>query len=150
MRFWLAAFIFLCVNNSAAFAQGCVDYDIYDAGKTYPGARFIVNYLADIQEQDLYNSKGVGLSNAEQILRQDRANVHKFKTGSEMDSHDSFFGKPANRALLETGQLVTYCNINLTALKRQISQGRVPGLLDVMVFKMLGTGRYTVFINVVG
>tara|TARA_R110002020_G_scaffold136630_17_gene304797 strand:- start:14384 stop:14590 length:207 start_codon:yes stop_codon:yes gene_type:complete len=52
--------------------------------------------------------------------------------------------------LLENAQLVTYFNVNLSALKGQILQGRVPGLLDVMVFKMLNTGRYVVFTNVVG
>ena len=150
MRYWFFAFAILLMGNSTALAQSCVDYDIYDAGKTYPEARLVVNYLTDIQEQDLYSSKGVRLSNAEQILRQDRANVHKFKIGSEMDTRDSFFGKSANRALLETAQLVTYCDVNLTALKRQILQGGVPGFLDVMVFKMLGSGRYRVFINVVG
>jgi len=149
MVFRLAAFVFLLVYNGSAFAQGCVDYDIYDVGKTYPGGKFIVNYLADIQEQDLYSSKGARLSSVEQILRQDRANVHKFKLGSEMDTHDRFFGRPANRALLDSAQLVTNCNVNLSALKSQILQGRVPGFLDVMVFKMLSTGRYVIFINVV-
>ena len=150
MRFWFSTFVILLMSNTTTLAQSCVDYDIYDAGKTYPGARLVVNYLADIQEQDLYSSKGVKLSNVGQILRQDRANVHKFKLGSEMDTHDRIFGKSANRALLETAQLVTYCDVNLTALKRQILQGGVPGFLDVLVFKMLGSGRYRVFINVVG
>jgi hypothetical protein len=150
MVFRLAAFVFLLVYGGSAFAQGCVDYDIYDAGKTYPGGEFIVNYLADIQRQDLYNSKGVRLSSVEQILRQDRANVHKFKIGSENDTHDRFFDSAANRALLENAELATYCKEDLVALKNQILQGQISGFLDVMVFKMRSTGRYVVFINVVG
>ena len=150
MRNWFVSFVFVLASSGMAIAQSCVDYDMYDAGKKYPGAAFIVNYIADIQEQDLYSSKGLRLSKAEQVLRQDRANVHKFGLGGEMDTRDGFFGKSANRALLEKAQYVTYCNTNLSELKRNILQGRVPGFVDVMVFKMLGTGRYVVFLNVVG
>lgn len=150
MRNLFISVAFLLLTNGAAMAQSCVDYDIYDAGKTYPGARFVVDYVADIQEQDLYNSKGHRLSNAKQILRQDRANVHKFGLGSEMDTRDGFFGKSKNRAILEKAQYVTYCGTNLADLETTILQGRVHGLLEVMLFKLHGTDRYVVFINVVG
>jgi hypothetical protein len=149
-RFLPLGLILLLAFSQAAFAQSCIDYDIYDAGRTYPGARLVVGYVADIQEQDLYSSSGARLQKAAQVMRQDRANVHKFGLGSEMDTHDGFFRSSSNRTLLENARYVTYCSQNIAELKRQIQQASVPGFLDVIVFQMIDSGRYVVFINVVG
>ncbi len=150
MRLWLTSTLFLLMNAGSALAQDCVGYDIYDAGRTYPGGTLLVSYVADIQEQDLFNSSGIRLQGVEQILRQDRANVHKFGLGSDIDTRDQFFNVPANRAILENTQLVTNCSADLSVLKSQISQARVPGFLEIMVFRMNGAKRYVAYINVVG
>lgn len=59
------------------------------------------SYNAYIGQQDLYNSNGVRLSSAAQILRQDRANYHRFGISQQGDDWDPYFGDINNRARLE-------------------------------------------------
>lgn len=150
LRKFLFSLIFLVSHTGVSSAQSCVDYDMYDAGKTYEDARLIVSYLADIQESDLYNSNGDRLTRAQQILRQDRANIHKSVSSTDQGSPDVFFQKAGNRAILEKAHYVTYCDADLAQIKNSVVQGQVPGLLEVMVFKMHDTGNYILFLNIVG
>lgn len=146
----ICTFVVLLITSSAANAQNCIAYDMYDAGKTLTGGELVVTYIADISVSDTHNSKGVKLSSAGQVLRQDRANFHKYGAGGSLDTYDAFFGKSANRGILETARLLTYCNTDFSSLARSIVQGNVPGVLDVMVFKLVGSDEYVLFINVVG
>ena len=57
-------------------------------------------YEAYIGVQDLYNSKGVRLSSAAQVLRQDRANVHRFGIWQPGDQLDPIFGTLAAREVM--------------------------------------------------
>ncbi len=61
----------------------------------------IGSYVAYIGREDLYNSKGQRLSEPWQVLRQDRANVHKFGIVHGGDEWDPFFGDIDNRAAME-------------------------------------------------
>lgn len=150
LRNLFLSFCFLFVCGGIAQAQNCVDYDIYDAGRTYPGARFVVSFVADIQMHDLYSSAGVKLSTAQQVLRQDRANVHKFGKRDGSDTVDGFFSDAGNRAILETADYTTYCDTDLPDLMRSIVDGRVSGFVEVMVFRTLKLDSNIVFINIVG
>lgn len=58
-------------------------------------------YNAYIGEDDLYNSNGERLREPWQIIRQDRANYHKFKVRQRGDEGDSFFSSADNRAAAE-------------------------------------------------
>ncbi|MBK1636356.1 hypothetical protein [Rhodovulum adriaticum] len=58
-------------------------------------------YVAYIGGHDLYNSKGVRLWEPYQILRQDRANFHRFGRRDPMDQGDRFFADMNNRAAME-------------------------------------------------
>ena len=62
----------------------------------------IGSYVAYIGGNDLFNSKGGRLTEPWQILRQDRANVHKFGLVDRGDEGDPFFGDIDNRAAMET------------------------------------------------
>jgi len=62
----------------------------------------IGSYVAYIGANDLFNSKGERLTEPWQILRQDRANVHKFGLVDKGDEGDPFFGSIDNRAAMET------------------------------------------------
>ena len=59
------------------------------------------SYIARIGPNDHFNSKGVRLRNAAAIIRQDRANVHKFGKADGEDELDSYFNSKANRARME-------------------------------------------------
>lgn len=61
----------------------------------------IDEYNAYIGEDDLYNSNGQRLMEPWQIIRQDRANFHKFGIRQPGDEGDSFFDSASNRAAAE-------------------------------------------------
>lgn len=58
-------------------------------------------YVAYIGRDDLYNSRGARLTEPWQVLRQDRANYHRFGVRQRGDEGDSFFGSIDNRAIME-------------------------------------------------
>ena len=58
-------------------------------------------YVAYIGRDDLYNSRGARLSEPWQVLRQDRANFHRFGISQAGDEWDPFFGNYDNRAAME-------------------------------------------------
>ena len=55
-------------------------------------------YIARISENDKYNSRGMRLNSVSAILRQDRANYHKFYKRDRDDTGDNFFARKRNRA----------------------------------------------------
>lgn len=59
------------------------------------------HYTARLSAQDHFNSNGERLQTVAAILRQDRANYHRFGRGDEEDQGDPFFRSAANRAALE-------------------------------------------------
>jgi hypothetical protein len=61
----------------------------------------MASYTAYIGNQDLYNSNGLRLSEPWQVLRQDRANYHRFNVRQAGDDWDPLFSNANNRALLE-------------------------------------------------
>jgi len=61
----------------------------------------IEEYEAYIGSADLRNSDGVRLTQAWQVLRQDRANYHRYGVRDRGDQGDSFFGSVENRAIME-------------------------------------------------
>ncbi len=61
----------------------------------------IGSYVAYIGSQDLYNSNGQRLNEPWQVLRQDRANYHRFGISQPGDEWDPFFGSIDNRAAME-------------------------------------------------
>lgn len=58
-------------------------------------------YVAVLSENDHFNSKGARLKDAAAIIRQDRANYHKYGIRDRGDTGDSFFSDAGNRELLE-------------------------------------------------
>jgi hypothetical protein len=61
----------------------------------------VESYVAYIGREDLFNSQGVRLTEPWQILRQDRANYHRFGIAQRGDQWDSFFAGTENRAIME-------------------------------------------------
>jgi len=58
-------------------------------------------YQVRLSERDHYSSSGVKLTSVAAILRQDRANYHKFNKRDAEDQSDRFFSSVGNRGLLE-------------------------------------------------
>jgi len=95
-----------------------------------PAQELIGSYTAYIGVQDLYNSKGARLTQPWQVLRQDRANYHRFGIAQSGDEWDPFFGNIDNRA----------------AMERMIMNGRI----DPGARRTLLDGGATVFVRIYG
>ncbi|WP_146131615.1 hypothetical protein [Merismopedia glauca] len=59
------------------------------------------SYTARLSRDDHFNTSGVRLRSAAAIIRQDRANFHKFGQIDREDTFDSVFGSVSNRSKLE-------------------------------------------------
>lgn len=63
---------------------------------------YLGSYVARISNADHYNSAGVYLDSAAQMVRQDRANYHKFGIRDGADDSDPWFRTNAQRARLQS------------------------------------------------
>ncbi len=61
----------------------------------------VCSYVARLSERDHSASDGFRLKDAASIIRQDRANFHKFNRPDEEDESDNFFSSVRNREDLE-------------------------------------------------
>ena len=64
-------------------------------------AEWLGGYTAFLGAADHFNSNGQRLTEPWQVIRQDRANFHKFGIQDGGDEWDPFFGDVNNRAALE-------------------------------------------------
>jgi len=62
---------------------------------------FLGSYVARISDEDHFASDGYRLDSAAQMVRQDRANYHKFHRRDRDDERDSWFRSNDDRARLE-------------------------------------------------
>lgn len=63
---------------------------------------YLGSYTARISDSDKEASDGYPLSTAAQMVRQDRANWHKFGSGDPEDEDDPWFGSAQSRVRLES------------------------------------------------
>lgn len=63
--------------------------------------QLIESYKAELSEADHFSSAGTRLTTAAAIIRQDRANFHRFSLRDRFDQDDLFFADQANREILE-------------------------------------------------
>lgn len=99
-------------------------------------------YQAYISEQDLYNSSGARLTAPWQVVRQDRANYHKFGKRDADDQYDDFFASAKNREIVE--RLIQNGSIDPSAADAILSGGVY---INVKIFGNGSVGR-SVFVNV--
>lgn len=89
LRKFLPALLFALLLLGLAPAASAVGEDI------------VAVYSARLSRQDHYASDGVPLESPAAVIRQDRANYHKFHRPDTEDDGDSFFDSAEHRALLE-------------------------------------------------
>lgn len=94
-------------------------------------------YVAYIGPHDIYNSKGARLHEPWQILRQDRANYHRFGLRDPGDEGDAFFASIDNRAAMERMLMDGYINPQAA---RAIVGGGVHVVMQIWGWG--GQGRY--------
>ncbi len=121
----------VAVAVSVAFAGGAAAQNV------------IGGYQAYIGNADLYNSKGVRLSAPWQVIRQDRANYHRFGTGQSGDDWDDWFASADNRAALERWVM----NGSMSAdARRRIMAGGATIYVEILGYGRTANGvRITVY-----
>ncbi len=101
------------------------------------------SYVAVLSERDHFSSKGDRLTSAAAIIRQDRANYHKFGKRDPGDGDDRFFASANNREALE--RLLNRGTSNPSAL-RAIVNGTPT--VTVNIYRSAGGLDYVnVFVN---
>jgi len=102
--------------------------------------QLIGSYVAYIGQDDLYNSKGARLSEPWQILRQDRANFHRFGISQGGDEWDPFFGSIENRGIME--RMIMNGSIEPAAARNLVRGGAT------VFVRIYGTGNQGRYVNV--
>ena len=87
--------------------------------KAHAQGPLLDSYRAFLGPSDHFNSRGARLSQPWQIIRQDRANYHKFGVRDPGDGYDSFFGSVANRNRME--QMILHGTIDPGAARRIVN-----------------------------
>ena len=101
---------------------------------------YLGTYVARISEQDHQASDGYPLDTAAQMVRQDRANWHKFGNGDSEDQDDPWFTSNGQRARLE--KLLGQGGAMSSATRRAIVNGEP--LIEVEVY------RNSVVVRIIG
>lgn len=86
--------------RTGIFAAACAVVLASSAGAAHAD-ELLESYSAYIGQDDLYNSNNERLTQPWQVVRQDRANVHRFGIRQPGDDIDSFFASARNRDLAE-------------------------------------------------
>lgn len=104
------------------------------------GEVIVASYKAHLSAQDHFSSNGSRLSDAASIIRQDRANFHKFGLRDDQDQSDDFFANSSNREALE--QMLNRGNIS-PGLSEAIINGR-----PLVIVKVIRTSTVSYYIQV--
>lgn len=91
--------------------------------------QFLGSYEARISDNDHQASDGYQLDTAAQMVRQDRANWHKFGSGDAEDQDDPWFGSTAARARFE--QMLNKGSAMSSATRSRIVNGEPIVQVDV-------------------
>ena len=99
----------------------------------------IESYGAYIGQDDLYNSSNARLTQPWQVIRQDRANVHRFGVRQPGDDLDGFFASARNRELAE--RMIRAGRIERSAARRLLDG-------DVQIYVEIWRGAGGDYINI--
>jgi len=101
---------------------------------------FLGSYVARISDNDHHASDGYRLDTAAQMVRQDRANWHKFGRGDAEDEDDPWFGSTSARARFE--RMLNNGSAMSSATRKAIANGEP--IVEVQVY------RQSVKVTIVG
>ena len=102
-------------------------------------AELIGGYNAFLSSADHFNSSGERLTSAAAIIRQDRANFHKFGVRDDQDEDDDYFGDVDNRAALE--RMLNDGNSDSGVLRRIVNSNV---MIHVDIYRVHHRGDYVV------
>ena len=105
------------------------------------GQDYSAYYVARLSAQDHASSSGTKLSDVASILRQDRANYHKFKKRDADDQTDDFFSSAKNRELIEGYFKNTYSGSPMSAKDKQAILSGTP-LVRVSLVDGIGNEKF--------
>ncbi len=94
------------------------------------------SYVALLSSHDHFNSRGARLTKPWQIIRQDRANFHKFGIRDRLDQPDTFFHSIHNRSIAERMVMNGYI---APGLSNRITNGEVAVRVEIYGRGLVGT-----------
>ena len=105
--------------------------------------QLLESYTARLSSQDHFSSSGARLTSAAAVIRQDRANFHKFSRQDSEDEGDQYFASARNREVLEA-------MLERGSSRRSALNAIVNGtpLVQVSIFRDDRTGRDYVSVSV--
>lgn len=109
------------------------------ASQTAVAQEQIGAFTAFIGKSDMTNDKGATLSEPWMVLRQDRANFHRFGVSQPGDQWDPFFGSSQSRKSIQS--LIARGKVDPKATKRLRSGG-------IILVQVLGQGGKPSAINI--
>jgi SepF-like predicted cell division protein (DUF552 family) len=128
-------------HESTSIARIRTSKEVSNAlNSTRDGEVIVASYKAHLSAQDHFSSNGSRLSNAAAVIRQDRANFHKFGLRDAQDKSDDFFANASNREALE--QMLNRGNMN-PILSQEIINGR-----PIVIVKVIRTSTGSYYIQV--
>ena len=101
---------------------------------------YIDSYRAYISRDDVVNSNGVRLRDVGAILRQDRANVHRYGIRQRGDEVDPYFGEPFLREMLQKA-------VNDSAIPGYIEEAIIYGNAMLTV-RLYGEGDTLLYVDI--
>ncbi len=120
-------------NTMKYLVAFCVFISAVNAQQIQPSRRLIATYQARLSINDHFNSKGIRLSDAFAIIRQDRANFFTFGIRDCEDEFDIYFNSRSNREVLQT--LVQRAGLSQSL--RRIIANETP-LIQVSIYRSGG------------
>ncbi len=114
----------VCIFKNPRGWMGALSIGMLCSLTNFASAAPLETYFAYLGPDDHFNSKGARLTQPWQVIRQDRANYHRFGIRDQSDNYDSFFSSKANRARMErmilngyidrsSGQRIVNQNVNI-------------------------------------
>ena len=124
--------------RTGIFAAACAAVMVVSAGAARAD-ELLESYSAYIGQDDLYNSNNERLTQPWQVIRQDRANVHRFGVSQPGDDTDSFFASARDRELAE--RMIRSGRIDRSAARRLLDG-------DVQIYVEIWRGAGGDYINI--
>jgi hypothetical protein len=107
----------------------------------------ITTYRAEWSDMDHVGLDGDRLTQAAEILGQDRLNVQHIGRFTRFDRQDSFFMKRVRLRFLREAAVFSYCPTSSNAVKREIVNETTSGSV---VFFLHDNGRYAAIVDLIG
>jgi hypothetical protein len=141
----LTALVMSLAMSHPILAQECIPEGA--SGFEHIPGDVITTYRAEWSDIDHVGLDGGRLTEAAEVLAQDRLNVQHIGRFTRFDRQDSFFMKRVSLRFLREATIFSYCPTSSNVLKREIVNEATSGNV---VFFLHDNGRYAAIVDLIG